>query len=182
MKIRISFTSLFVMAGLLFFSCSSIPKGVDAVKGFEIERYLGQWYEIARTDNKFERDLDNVTANYTQAEDGRINVLNRGYNYVEGTWDSAEGIAKFRGSSDVAELKVSFFGPFYSGYNVVALDDAYQYALVMGRNLDYLWILSRTTGIPDAVRDDYLALADDIGYDTSALIWVNHDKAEKDER
>jgi apolipoprotein D and lipocalin family protein len=73
-------------------------------------------------------------------------------------------------------LKVSFFGPFYSGYNVVALDENYQYALVAGKNLDYLWILSRTKDIPETIKTDYLKIAEEIGYDTSKLIWVTHDR------
>jgi len=73
-------------------------------------------------------------------------------------------------------LKVSFFGPFYSGYNVIALDKDYKYALVSGQNLDYLWILSRTTTIPDDVKQQYLKLASDLGYKTENLIWVEHNK------
>lgn len=73
-------------------------------------------------------------------------------------------------------LKVSFFGPFYSGYNVIALDKDYKYALVSGQSLDYLWILSRTTTIPDDVKQQYLKLASDLGYKTENLIWVEHNK------
>lgn len=174
-KLFVRFFTL-LLASMLLFSCTYIPKGISSVEGFEVKNYLGKWYEIARTDNRFERDLNNVTANYSQNEDGSIKVLNKGYNYIKNEWDSAKGKAKFRGESTIAELKVSFFGPFYSGYNVVALDEAYQYALVVGKDLDYLWLLSRTTSVPNEIKKQYLDLAEEIGYDTSSLIWVEHDK------
>jgi len=103
-------------------------------------------------------------------------VLNSGYNYKKNEWKKADGLAKFRGDKDIAALKVSFFGPFYAGYNVVALDENYQYALVAGKNLNYLWILSRTKNIPDEVKTNYLKIAKEIGYDTSKFIWVKHHK------
>lgn len=128
---------------IFHFSCKSIPPGAVAVQPFDKSKYLGKWYEIARLDFKYERNLDNVTAEYTLKEDGKIQVLNRGYDTVKKKWVDAEGKAKFRGDENVAELKVSFFGPFYSGYNVIAIDEGYRYSLVAGKSLKYLWILSR---------------------------------------
>lgn len=157
-------------------SCASIPKNAEAVKNFDISRYLGTWYEIARFDFRFEKNLDNVSAQYSLNKKGNINVLNSGYNYKKAEWKKADGLAKFRGSKDIAELKVSFFGPFYAGYNVVALDENYQYALIAGKDLDYLWILSRTKDISEEVKSNYLKIAEEIGYDTSKLIWVKHDR------
>ncbi len=119
--------------------------------------------------------MNNVTAEYSQNDDGSIRVENGGFNYVKHQWKSATGKAKFRGDEQTAALKVSFFGPFYSGYNVVDIDDDYQYALVAGKNLDYLWILSRKPSIPDDIRQRFLEKAREIGYDTSRLIWVEHD-------
>lgn len=101
---------------------------------------------------------------------------NKGFNTETNEWKQAIGKAKFAGDKDVAMLKVSFFGPFYSGYNVIALDEDYKYALVAGKNLKYLWILSRETTIPDDVKQHYLKTAESIGYKTSDLIWVVHDK------
>lgn len=161
---------------LTFKSCTTIPKGAVAVKSFEIEKYLGRWYEIARMDFRFERNLDNTTAEYSLNSNGSIKVDNRGRNYVTGKWSQAIGKAKPAGEPDEARLKVSFFGPFYAAYNVIALDNDYQYALVAGKNLSYLWILSRQTVIPDEVKQMYLKKSQDLGFDTSALIWVNHDK------
>jgi apolipoprotein D and lipocalin family protein len=159
-------------------SCRAIPipEGAIPVKNFDKSRYLGTWYEVARLDHRFERELNNVTANYSLNDDGTIKVENRGFNYVRGEWKQAIGKAKFVGDTTEARLKVSFFGPFYGGYNVVALDPEYQYALVVGNNLGYLWILSRSTTIPDSVRNDFLNQAQEIGFDTSKLIWVEHDQ------
>lgn len=157
-------------------SCASIPKNAKPVKNFDLDRYLGTWYEIARFDFRFEKDLDNVSAQYSLNKKGNVTVLNSGYNYKKAEWKKADGLAKFRGNKDVAGLKVSFFGPFYTGYNVVALDESYQYALIAGKNLDYLWILSRTKSIPEEIKSNYLRIAEEIGYDTSKLIWVKQDR------
>jgi apolipoprotein D and lipocalin family protein len=163
-------TSLFLSA------CSSIPQGATAVSPFEKEKYLGKWYEIARMDFKFEKNLNNTTAEYGVREDGKISVTNRGYNYVTHEWEEAVGKAKFAGAENVAMLKVSFFGPFYAGYNVIALDENYTYALVAGKDTSYLWILSREKSIPDTIKSEYLQIAKDLGYKTDELIWVEHNK------
>jgi apolipoprotein D and lipocalin family protein len=162
------------MTGL--YSCSTIPNGAVAVKPFDKERYLGKWYEIARKDFKYERDLSNTTAEYSLNDNGTIKIVNQGYNTKKGEWTQAIGKAKFVGEENIAKLKVSFFGPFYSGYNVIAIDDEYKYALVAGESLKYLWILSREINIPVEIKDKYLKIAEEIGYNTADLIWVKHDK------
>ena len=165
-----------ILGALTFNACSTIPEGVTAVKPFDKAKYLGKWYEIARFDFKYERNMNNTTAQYSINDDGTIKVINRGYNYEKKQWKEATGIAKFVGKSDVAMLKVSFFRPFYSGYNVIAIDNDCRYALVCGNNLSYLWILSRETTIPEDIKQNYLAVAKKLGFNTSALIWVEHDK------
>lgn len=174
MKFIYSAPIRFVMMLIVVYSCSSIPQKAVSVSNFKSNNYLGTWYEIARLDFKYERNLTNVTANYSMNKDGSIQVINRGYHSINKEWKQAKGKAKFRGDQTVANLKVSFFGPFYAGYNVIAVDENYQYALIAGKNLDYLWILSRTTIVPENIKKSYLKLANDIGYDTSKLIWVNH--------
>jgi apolipoprotein D and lipocalin family protein len=165
--------SCIIMLGL--FSCATIPEGAVAVSPFDKAKYLGKWYEIARLDFKFERDLNNTTAEYSLNEDGTIKVDNKGYNTKKGEWSQAIGKAKFVGDDNIGMLKVSFFGPFYSGYNVLAIDDEYRYALVSGKNLKYLWILSRETTIPEEIKANYLKIAENLGFNTSDLIWVVHD-------
>ena len=155
------------------FGCVTIPDNAKAVKPFDVKQYSGKWYEIARFDYRFEKDLENVTAEYGIRPDGSVSVLNRGYDVKKGKWQKAEGNAKFVGDEDEGRLKVSFFGPFYSGYNVIALDPDYRYALVIGKSTDYLWLLSRETTMPAEVRDKYLAMAKTLGCDTGKLIWVD---------
>lgn len=134
---------------MLYQSRKKIPANAKAIRPFDIGKYLGKWYEIARLDHRFERNLNNVTAEYTQVKDGNVSVLNRGFNTKTKKWEQAEGKAEPVGDEDEARLKVSFFGPFYAGYNVIAIDPEYQYALVAGENLKYLWILSRDTAVPE---------------------------------
>lgn len=150
----------------------SIPKKAKAVNHFQADLYLGTWYEIARFDYLFERNLNQCTAHYAKKENGTLRVTNRGYNVKTGKWEEAIGKARFAGRPDVGQLRVSFFGPFYAAYNVIALDPDYRYALVAGKNLDYLWILSQEKTIPEEVKQDYLKQAQEIGYDTSKLVWV----------
>lgn len=161
---------------LLLNACRSIPKNAEPVRNFDADRYLGAWFEIARFDYRFERNMDNVIAQYSLKENGEIRVFNSGYDHKENKWKSSTGSAKFRINKNVGALKVSFFKPFYSGYNIIAIDEAYRYALVAGRNLDYLWLLSREKTMPESVKEQYLKMAREIGYDTSKLIWVSQDK------
>ncbi|OMP78576.1 MULTISPECIES: lipocalin family protein [unclassified Chitinophaga] len=169
-----------IAAGLIFYksvTSVSIPRGAKAVSPFDAEKYLGKWYEIARLDYKFEKNLNNVTATYSKNENGSIRVDNKGFNYQSQEWKESVGKARFVNSPEEGRLKVSFFGPFYAGYNVIALDADYQYALVAGDNLNYMWILSRETTIPDHIKENYLEIARQIGFDTSKLIWTDHSEA-----
>ncbi|MDQ1163020.1 apolipoprotein D and lipocalin family protein [Chryseobacterium sp. SORGH_AS 447] len=168
--------SLGILGLVILNSCATgIPKGVVAVQNFKVDQYLGTWYEIARFDYKFEKNMDNVTATYSRNPDGTIKVDNKGYNYIKKEWKESVGEARFVNGENEARLKVSFFKPIWAGYNVVDIDDNYQYALVMGNNLKYLWILSRTKQIPESIKQRFLAKAKSVGYNTDELIWVKHD-------
>ena len=142
------------------------------ISAFDLTRYLGTWYEVARLDHSFERDMDNVTAEYLLRDDGMIDVINSGWK--DGKYKVADGKAKQPDpTEDPAHLEVSFFLFFYSDYNVMMIDDNYQVALVGSRNPKYLWILSRTPVVPDKVLDLVLEEASDRGYDIDNLIWVD---------
>ncbi|QJD95452.1 lipocalin [Mucilaginibacter robiniae] len=156
----------------------SIPKGATAVQPFNLQKYLGKWFEIARMPFRFEKSLRDVTAVYTLNSDDSIRVDNRGYDVKEQKWKESIGKAKIVNDPNEARLKVSFFGPFYAGYNVLAIDADYNYALVAGHNLSYLWILSRVTSIPENVKTQYLQLAESLGYQTDKLIWTKHSSTE----
>ena len=161
---------------LAFSSCGKdSPENAIAVQDFDLNNYIGKWYEIARIDFKHEKNMDNVTAEYYLNEDGSVKVINRGYDYINEKWKDSVGTAKFRGDVNEGALKVSFFGPFYSGYTVIAIDPFYQNALVAGKNYDYLWLLSRETTMPQDTITKYLTIADDLGFDTDNLVWVQHD-------
>ena len=160
---------------VLLVGCTGMPEGIVTVDDFELERYLGTWYEIARLDHRFERGLSNVTANYSMKEDGGVRVLNRGRN-ADGEWEEAEGKAYFVDRPDAGRLKVSFFGPFYGGYNIVELDKVdYGYALVVGPNRDYLWILARQPDLDAATLQRLVAAARELDFPVDDLIYVEHD-------
>ena len=164
-----------IIAVTVLKSCmTGIPEGAQAVRNFSAEKYLGKWYEIARFDFRFEKDLNNVTATYSLLENGHIKVDNRGYNYITKEWKQSIGEARFIENENVARLKVSFFKPIWAGYNVIDIDEDYRYALIAGNNLDYLWILSREKTIPDDIKERFLNKAKSIGFKTGNLIWVEH--------
>ena len=160
---------------VLLVSCTGLPDNVEPVSQFDTEQYLGTWYEIARLDHSFERNLERVTATYGLNEDGSISVLNKGFNTEKGEWRQAEGVAKPMGSSDIAHLKVSFFGPFYGTYAVFELADDYSHAFVSGYNTDYLWLLAREPDVSTEVRQRFINERQALGFDTSKLIWVSTD-------
>ena len=146
-----------------------VPRGLQPVSGFDAKRYMGTWYELARIDHSFETGLTQVSAQYSLNDDGTVTVVNRGYDETKKKWREAKGRARFRGDSSVAALKVSFFGPFYGGYNVVRLDDAYQTSLVIGNSLDYFWLLSRSKTMPEQQFRRLLEKAQSLGVDLSRV-------------
>jgi apolipoprotein D and lipocalin family protein len=170
MKRLISATLLtFLLSG-----CLDMPDSVVPVKNFELERYLGTWYEIARLDHSFERGLEQVTAHYSLRDDGGVRVLNKGYSTADKQWQEAEGRAYFVESTDTAYLKVSFFGPFYGSYVVFELEtEGYEYAFVSGPDIGYLWLLSRTPTVAPDIMNRFITMSRARGFDTPKLIQVN---------
>ena len=149
------------------------PQGITPVSPFDVNRYAGKWYEIARLDHRFERGLTDNNATYRVQADGSVEVINRGYDTKDRQWKQVTGKALFQGSSNTASLKVSFFGPFYGAYHVAALDESgYRWSLVTGPNRDYLWILARDKHLPEALKQDIVQRARKMGFDTDKLIWT----------
>ncbi len=179
MSLSSSLRALALAAVFLLAGCSTAPPaGVQPVSGFELPRYLGQWFEIARLDHSFERGMRDVSATYSLREDGSVKVINRGYDTQKAAWKEAVGRALFTGDPGTASLKVSFFGPFYGGYHVIALDrEHYRWAMVAGPDRDYLWILARDTRLSSEVRERLLTQAASLGFATDQLIWVAHSSA-----
>jgi apolipoprotein D and lipocalin family protein len=164
--------------GLLVAGCTGIPDGLAPVRDFDVGRYGGTWFEIARLDHRFERGLTNVTAAYAPRADGGIDVVNRGFDPARCDWREAKGKAVFQGPRDVASLSVTFFWPFAGGYHVLALDRAdYGWALVSGPSRDYLWILARRPDPDPATVAALEAQARALGFAVDALIRVAHGPA-----
>ena len=157
---------------LLATGCVSIPDNITPVTSFQIERYLGKWYEIARLDHRFERGLTQISAEYSMRPDGGLKVLNRGYSNEKQEWSEAEGRGYFVQSPNEAYLKVSFFGPFFGSYIVFELDTLnYQYALISGPDKSYFWLFARTPTIDDNLKKKLIAKAAALGFDTTKLIF-----------
>jgi apolipoprotein D and lipocalin family protein len=162
-----------ILATAVLGGCASAPEGLQPVTGFQADRYLGTWYEIARLDHPFERGQTKVTAEYSQRDDGSIQVVNRGYDVRRGKWREARAVARFIGPKDVASLRVTFFWPFSGAYHVIALDrEGYEYALVTSSSRDYLWILARQKQLDPAIQNELLAKAKGWGFRTEDLIFV----------
>ena len=173
-RVARSLTVVAVLAVLLG-ACTGAPEGVDVVRGFDLNRYLGTWYEIARLDHSFERGLSRVTATYSLREDGGVRVVNRGFDARSGEWDEAVGKAYLASTPDVGQLEVSFFGPFYGGYNIIELDhENYEYALVAGPSRSYLWILARSPRLDREIVARLVERATQLGFPTGELIFVTH--------
>ena len=175
------FVAVFLLVGLAALAaCSTTPpEGIHPVTPFDVSRYVGKWYEIARLDHSFERGMTDVTATYRALPDGAIEVVNRGFDPARGDWRDATGKALFTGEPTRGSLKVSFFGPFYGGYHIVALDQqGYRWAMVAGSDRDYLWILARERTLPAGVREQLIAQARSLGFDVDKLIWVSQERTD----
>jgi apolipoprotein D and lipocalin family protein len=149
-----------------------IPDGAAAVQPFDINRYLGKWYEIARMPNRIERNIINLTEDYSRINDDTFKVITKGYNTIKGEWIEMTGKIKVAGKNGVGMFRVSYLGPFYAAYNVLEIDARYKYALVSGGGLDYLWILSRETTIPEGIKHKFLLKAMSIGFAVEQLEWM----------
>lgn len=169
-----------ILAGAGLIYCFTADKGSPyqdlAVKDLDVDQYVGKWYEIARFDFKHEKDLKNVTAEYSKRDDGKIQVLNKGYNFVKNEWEDAKGKAKFVKEPTIGALKVSFFGPFYAEYNVVMKEDDYSSVLIFGESTKYMWILSRTKTISEDIKTKYVNYAQENGFPTENLVWTVQDE------
>jgi len=164
-----------ILLSLLLSGCAlGPPPGVVPISGFELQRYLGHWYEIARLDHSFERGMTDVSAHYRLRDDNSVEVINRGHETAKDRWREAVGTARLIGEPTRGSLKVSFFGPFYGGYHIAALDPDYRWSLVVGPDTGYAWILARDRILPAGIREQLVQQAAAVGIDTNALIWVEH--------
>lgn len=148
----------------------------QVIQGFELSRFLGKWYEIARFEHIFERGMQAVTAEYSIRSDGKVRVINRGHRgAMDGSLAQVVGKAKLgapKNPNRPGYLRVSFFGPFYTPYYILALDADYRYALVGGKKQKYLWILSREPQLPQDITQGLITKAKELGFDVSRLVFV----------
>jgi len=160
---------------LLLSGCLGYQAPIEPVTNFDLNRYLGKWYEIARLDHSFERGLEQVSAEYSRREKGGIKVINSRYSPEKNKWREAVGKAFFVRGPDEGYLKVSFFGPFYGSYVIFDLDqENYQYAFIASSNDSYLWFLARTPTVRAELREKFINRVTELNFDPQNLIWVNH--------
>jgi apolipoprotein D and lipocalin family protein len=172
------YTEAFVLVlSFVLLGCST-PKelnteSIPTIRTFDLNRYLGKWYEIARLPHSFEQDLDSVTATYKLREDGKVEVLNKGFNTAKGEWREAKGKAYIPDTSAGAFLKVSFFWIFYGDYKIIALDTLnYSYSMITSSSKEYLWILSRSSKLDQNVYNELIRKAGEWGFNTSKIYKV----------
>jgi apolipoprotein D and lipocalin family protein len=163
---------------VLLFGCSVAremsTESIPVVKSLDLQRYLGTWHEVARLPHSFENGLDKVTATYTLRDDGKIDVVNKGFDTAKGEWKDAKGKARIKDPATSAFLEVSFFWIFYADYKVIELDTiTYSYAMVTSSSKEYLWILSRTPHLNDAIYDTLIHKAGEWGFNISAIYKVH---------
>lgn len=166
--------NLWIVACYLLSGCLTVPDRIEPVDNFELNRYLGKWYEIARLDHSFERGLEAVSAEYSLRDDGGIRVVNLGRNTDTQTNQEAEGRAYFVEQPNLGYLKVSFFGPFFGSYVIFELDENYQHAFIAGNTTNYLWLLARTPEVSQELVNQFISRATQLGFDTTQLILVDH--------
>lgn len=170
---------LILVIAILLSACMGVPDNVKVVDNIVANQYLGTWYEIARLDQSFERGLEKISATYTAKDDGSIKVVNRGFQVAKNEWKEAVGKACFvdppnANKTNTGKLKVSFFGPFYGAYNIIALDVNYQHVMICGPDKSYLWILSRMPQLAEPIKRDLIVKAKALGFATDELIYVKH--------
>jgi apolipoprotein D and lipocalin family protein len=176
MKTKIILLTVFFISTLsiiISITMNAQNNGIEPVKNFDVNKYKGTWYEIARFDHSFERGLTNVSATYEFRDDGKISVFNKGIK--NGIEENITGKAKLKDDNGTGFLRVSFFWFFYADYIIFYLDPYYQYAVVTSSSDKYLWILSRQAVLSDEIKNKLTGIARDKGFDTEKLIWVKQD-------
>ena len=167
--------NIFLMAILMFTGLAAVvlearKDELEVVQSVDLTRYIGRWYEIARLPNSFQKKCaDTVTANYTMREDGKIEVINR-CRKASGEYTTAKGKAKIVDKKTNAKLKVTFFWPFYGDYWILDVGPNYEYAVVGEPGRKYLWILSRSPRMDEALFQQLLQKMAAKGFNTEMMI------------
>lgn len=150
-----------------------VPAGA-IVDPFDKEKYLGKWNEVARLPSVIEKDLRDLTEDYSLNADGTIKVVTRAFNAVKNKPVEATGTIKFKGAETRGQMEVAYFLPIYLDYNVLDIDEDYRYALVSGSGMGYLWLLSRESSMPEEMKQRFLGKAAALGFEISKLEWLDY--------
>ncbi|MET1116044.1 MAG: lipocalin family protein [Comamonas sp.] len=155
----------------------SATRSVAVVQNFDISRYAGPWYVLARIDHPSEEGLVQTGAYYHGNQDGSLTMVQRGLDPLSGQWVKRESRALPAGAAHEGAMKLSSQGALASDYNVVALDNSYHWAVVQGASAARSWVLSRTPTLPAEVRSQLLQQARVAGVNTEKLLWVPQERA-----
>lgn len=162
-----------ILTSLLFFASALTQVDNRPVERLDLARFMGHWYEIARFDHRFERNLEAVSTEYRLLDDGKVEILNRGIDTRSGA--VKEAVGRGRVTRQAGLLRVSFFGIFYADYRILELAPDYSWALIGGNSDRYLWILARTPTLSYKTLQQILQLAERRGYDTDRLIYIDQE-------
>jgi apolipoprotein D and lipocalin family protein len=165
---------LIPLATALLTGCAGHRAGPPTVPAVDLDRYLGRWYELVRYDHGFERGLERVAADYTRRPDGRIAVVNQGWDPRRSRWKRATGVATVDRPGG-GDLTVTFFWPFSGAYRIVTLDPDYRWAVVTGPTDGWLWILHRDRTPPAAELEALIAHAESLGFRRERMLIVAQD-------
>jgi apolipoprotein D and lipocalin family protein len=143
---------------------------LKTVEHVDVKKYMGTWFEIAKFPQRFEKGLVGITANYTLLSNGKVRVINSGHKVdFNGKLKTIEGKAWIVDTVTNAKLKVSFFWPFAADYWILDLGKDYEYSVVGEESRKYLWILSRTPQMEDAIYTELLKRLQQKGFDVSKI-------------
>ena len=188
---NVVFWTLTVASAILFFSAarnvssdnSDKKKPLETVKKVDLNRYAGKWFETARLPNKFEKQcVGNVKVEYVIEKNGKLAVTNECAE-AKGKKTRVKGEARIQDKQSNAKLEVrfapkflSFLSAVWGDYWIIGLDDEnYQYALVGDESRNYLWFLSRSPQMDEAVYEKLAAIAAAKGFDTTKIIRTKND-------
>ena len=166
-----------VMTGIAFAYTKKKKKEnttpLKVAENVDLDRYLGEWYEIARLPASFEKHCYATKAIYSKNDDGTIKVENICHEKdVSGPVKSVTGKAYVPEKGNNAKLKVQFFWPFKGDYWILELGDNYEYSLVGEPTRKHLWILSRTPQIELNALQLLVEKAKAKGFNTEKLIYT----------
>lgn len=164
-----------------FANASSGYPQLETVDKVDLQRYLGKWFEIARFDQKFQKNCTAVTAEYKLRKNGTIKVINKCRKFnPNGKLKVAIGRARVTDKNSNAKLRVQFFLRFLNigflsgNYWILDLGEDYDYALIGDPSRKYLWILSRTKEMDERTYLGLVQKAETLGFDTSKLLKTVH--------